>query len=48
MPGGIAGSIVQLGDTDRKGRVKYCTNDGLVKSMGGLVQKQVRTRREKR
>lgn len=33
--GGIAGSIVQLGDTDRKGRVKYCTNDGLVKSMGG-------------
>ena len=33
--GGIAGSIVQLGDTDRTGRVKYCTNDGLVKSMGG-------------
>lgn len=36
--GGIAGSIVQLGDTDRTGYVKYCTNDGLVKSMGGSFE----------
>lgn len=33
--GGIAGSIEQYGDAARDGAVTYCTNNGLIKSMGG-------------
>ena len=39
--GGIAGSIVQLGNDDRTGFVKTCMNNGTIKSKGGSFKSRV-------